>query len=57
MKNDIQEKISAIQDRISTGQAELEERMTNNLDRQLKGVTTMVEQQVHKLCEEFNGEM
>jgi hypothetical protein len=38
-----QEEMKDIHDKISTGQAEFEERMTDLLDRQVKGVITMVD--------------
>jgi hypothetical protein len=37
--------------KINAGQAELEERVTDKLDKQLKGVTSMVEQQTRNLRE------
>jgi hypothetical protein len=42
MKNNFHDKISTIQDRISAGQTEFEEKMTDTLDKQVKGVTTIV---------------
>jgi hypothetical protein len=42
MKNNVHDKISTIEDRISASQNEFEEKMTDTLDNQVKGVTTVV---------------
>jgi hypothetical protein len=56
MKNDIDDKISAIQGRITADQVGFRE-MAGSPDRQLNGITTMVELKSQKLREEFNGEI
>jgi peptidoglycan hydrolase CwlO-like protein len=43
--NDISDKISATQDRISASQTVFNERMTDTPGKQLKGITAMMEQQ------------
>jgi hypothetical protein len=53
MKNDIHNNVSAIQNRMSTGQAEFGEGIVDTIDRQLKAVTAMVGQ-TQKLHEVFN---
>jgi hypothetical protein len=42
---------------MKTAQTEFEESVTDALDRQLKGIMTVVKQQVQKLCEEFCSEL
>jgi hypothetical protein len=50
-------KISAIQYKISISQAGFEDRIIDTLDRELKNVTTMIEQLVENLCKAFKSEM
>jgi hypothetical protein len=64
MINSTQDKISDIQDKITSDisairfhQAELEERITDKPDKQLKGAVTVVEEQTQLLSEEFNSEI
>jgi hypothetical protein len=62
-QEEIKKNISCIEDKISSdvsanrsGQEEFEEKMTDKLDKRLKGVVTLVEQQSQELREEFNNE-
>jgi BMFP domain-containing protein YqiC len=68
MKNNDQQQIkndiSAIQNNVSTdisairsSLAEFEKKIMDKLNRQLKGITTVVKQQTQKLCKEFNSEI
>jgi outer membrane murein-binding lipoprotein Lpp len=50
-QEDLRSEVSAMEVKINAGQAELEERVTDKLDKQLKGVTSMVEQQTRNLRE------
>jgi regulator of PEP synthase PpsR (kinase-PPPase family) len=42
---------------ITSGHTKFEEKITEMLDKELKGITTMVKEQVQNLCKEMNGEM
>jgi uncharacterized phage infection (PIP) family protein YhgE len=62
LKNDLQDEISAIKEDLRSelsdlraGQTELEERVADKLDKQLKGVTSMVEQQRWNLREDLEA--
>jgi hypothetical protein len=44
LNNDLRDEISATETKINAGQAEMEETTTDALDRQLKGVTSVVDQ-------------
>jgi hypothetical protein len=56
MKNDIQEQVRNDISAIRYSHVEFEEKIMDKLDKHLKGIVTVAEQQTQKLCKVFSCE-